>query len=152
MDKIQAKFDGMKWPYASQDSAAVQEIDARLPAAGGQRKLITYSELAKGLTFQLPSLREPRHVIDVFDWQDLDRAIIGDILGHASKLSYERGGFFSSALVVTKLDGSPSEGFYSLLRALGLIASSKTDRAMYLWADHVARAHTWYASHDHQAT
>jgi hypothetical protein len=45
------------------------------------------------------------------------------------------------------MDGSPGEGFYNLLRDLGLIASSKTDKAMYLWADHVAKAHTWYSRH-----
>ena len=61
--------------------------------------------------------------------------------------SYEAAGFFSSALVVSKMDGSPGEGFYNLLRDLGLIASSKTDKAMYLWADHVAQAHTWYGRH-----
>jgi hypothetical protein len=64
-----------------------------------------------------------------------------------SMRSYELGGFFSSALVVSKLDGSPSEGFYTLMRDLGLIASSTTDKAMYLWAEHVAKTHTWYERH-----
>ena len=74
-----------------------------------------------------------------------DRAILGDFLGYLSMESYERAGFFSSALVVGKQAGSPGEGFYNLLKELGLISSSKTDKAMYLWADHVAKAHTWYS-------
>ena len=28
---------------------------------------------------------------------------------------------------------------------LGLIASSKTDKAMFLWSDHVDKAHKWYS-------
>jgi hypothetical protein len=64
-----------------------------------------------------------------------------------SMRSYELGKFFSSALVVSKLDGSPGEGFHTLMKQLGLIASSKTDKAMYLWAEHVAKAHAWYQSH-----
>jgi hypothetical protein len=47
------------------------------------------------------------------------------------------------------MDGSPGEGFFSLLKQLGLVSSSKTDKAMYLWADHVAKAHAWYSSASH---
>lgn len=58
--------------------------------------------------------------------------------------SYALGEFFSSALVVGKLDGTPGEGFFALLKELGLISSPKTDKAMYVWADHVDRAHIYY--------
>jgi hypothetical protein len=71
--------------------------------------------------------------------------IVGDFLGYLSMETYERAKFFSSALVVSKQDGSPGEGFYNLLRELGLIASSRPDNAMYLWADPVAKAHTSYS-------
>jgi hypothetical protein len=140
MDKILERFRGLKWNYAPRDDAARAELDRRI-----RRGLITYSDLVRGITFNLSTLREPRHQIDTSDWQDLDRAILGDFLGYLSMESYERAGFFSSALVVSKQDGSPGEGFYNLLKELGLIASSKTDKAMYLWADHVAKAHTWYS-------
>jgi hypothetical protein len=121
------------------------ELDRRIGDVGCRRRLVTYSDLVRGVTFNLPNLREPRYQIDTADWQDLDRAIIGDFLGYLSMESYERAGFFASALVVSKQDGSPSEGFYSLLKDLRLIVSSKTDKAMYLWADNVAKAHTWYS-------
>jgi hypothetical protein len=152
VDQIQAKFRAMTWPYASQDATAVAEIESRLAIAGRQRKLLTYSDLARGVIFRLPTLRNPVHVIDVFDWQDLDRAIIGDFLGYVSMRSYDQAAFFASALVVTKLDGLPSEGFYTLMKDIGLLASSRSDKAMYLWADHVAKAHTWYVENAAPAT
>jgi hypothetical protein len=38
------------------------------------------------------------------------------------------------------------------MRDLGLISSGKTDKAMYLWADHVAKPHTWYTTHSGRAS
>jgi hypothetical protein len=147
LDPIIERFNGIRWKYAVQDKEALAELEQRLEQAARKRSLITYSDLVRGITFNLPSLRQPIRAIDVSDWQDLDRAIVGDFLGYRSMRSYEQGGFFVSALVVSKLDGSPSEGFYALMKELGLVASSKTDQAMYLFAEHVAKAHTWYERH-----
>jgi hypothetical protein len=147
VDTVTEAFRAIHWRYAPQDVAAKAELQSRIAEAGRRGKLIVYSDLVRGVAFHLPSLTEPQHTIDVNEWQDLDRAIIGDFLGYLSMESYAIGGFFSSALVVSKQDGLPGEGFYSLLRELGLIASSKTDKALYLWADHVAKAHEYYSSH-----
>jgi hypothetical protein len=145
MDKVLEGFHSIRWNYAPRDGAARGELYRRIAEVGRRRGLITYSDLVRGVTFDLPNLRESKHRIDTADWQDLDRAIVGDFLGYLCMESYERAGFFSSALVVSKQDGSPGEGFYNLLKDLGLIARSKSDKAMYLWADHVAKAHTWYS-------
>lgn len=145
MDEILERFHALPWRYASQDPAARAELGARVADAGRRQTLITYSDLVRGVAFHLPTLTEPRHSIDPAEWQDLDRAIVGDFLGYLSMESYAQAGFFSSALVVGKLDGSPGEGFFTLLKKLGLIASSRTDKAMYLWAEHVAKAHAFYA-------
>jgi hypothetical protein len=39
--------------------------------------------------------------------------------------SYGQAGFFASALVVSKMDGSPGEGFYALLKLLGVIPGTQ---------------------------
>lgn len=152
IDRIDEAFRAMKWKYADKDPDALAELERRIAEAGRRRSLITYSDLVRGVRFNLPNLREGARTIDVADWQELDRAIVGDFLGYISQRSYERHRFFSSALVVTKTDGSPSEGFYTLMRDLGLISSGKTDKAMYLFADHVAKAHTWCATNLSDAT
>jgi hypothetical protein len=145
MDKILERFRAIRWHYAPRDEAARAELGRRIADAGRRGGLVTYSDLVRGITFNLPNLLEPKRQIDTGDWQDLDRAIVGDFLGYLSMESYERAGFFSSALVVSKQDGTPGEGFYNLLKELGLIASSKTDKAMFLWSDHVDKAHKWYS-------
>lgn len=146
-DPILEKFRNIPWHYGDQDPQALAELEARVAAAGRQRALITYSDLVRGVRFNLPNLSDGERIIDPSDWSDLDRALIGSFLGYMSMRSYEAAGFFSSALVVSKMDGSPGEGFYNLLKELGIISSSKTDKAMYIWADHVAKAHTWYTRH-----
>lgn len=151
-DRILENFAKIPWHYANKDPKALRELETRVGSAAAKRGLLTYSDLVRGVEFNLPNLKEPRRVIDTSDWQDLDRAIVGDFLGYMSMRSYETAGFFSSALVVSKMDGSPSEGFYSLLRELGLISSGKTDKAMFLWADHVAKAHTWHIRHPEHST
>ncbi|MGQ0712814.1 MAG: hypothetical protein ACT4PJ_03665 [Gemmatimonadaceae bacterium] len=146
-DPILERFRQLTWEYGDRDPVALQTLEQRVADAGRRRKLITYSELVTGVRFNLPNIRGGERVIDIGDWSDLDRKIVGSFLGYMSLRSYEAARFFLSALVVSKMDGSPGEGFYNLLRDLGLIASSKTDKAMYLWADHVAKAHTWYSRH-----
>lgn len=145
MDDTLERFNAIKWLYAPKDPKALTELEQRIAEIARKRSLITYSDLIRGVTFSLSNLKDGQHRIDPAEWQELDRAIIGDFLGYLSMRSYEAAGFFSSALVVTKTDGSPGEGFYTLLRELGLVSKAKTDKAMYLWADHVAKAHTWYA-------
>jgi hypothetical protein len=48
---------------------------------------------------------------------------------------------------VSKMDGSPGEGFYGLLKLLGLIPTSRSEQALDFWADHVRKAHTWFMRH-----
>lgn len=144
MDRILQKFRKIEWRYATGDLQALTTLEERIAAAGRKRSLITYSELVLGVTFNLPNVQKPR-TIDITDWQELDRAIVGDFLGYISMRSYERARLFSSALVVSKMDGTPGEGLYNLLKELGLISSVRSAKALDIWAEHVAKAHTWFA-------
>ena len=147
MDTILEKFRAIQWRYAPQDPVARAELGRRIAEAGRREQLIPYSDLVRNITFVLPSLREPEHRIDTAEWEDIDRTIIGDFLGYLSMESYEIGGFFASALVVSKETRLPGEGYFNLLKELGLLKSSKTDKAAYLWADHVRKAQEWYRTH-----
>lgn len=144
MDEVLQKLREIRWRYALADPKALAELEERIAAAGRRRELITTSDLARGVTFDLPSLGKPR-LIDVMHWQDLDRHIVADFLGCLSMRSYERSGFLVGALVVSKMDGSPGEGFYALLREVGLIPNARSAKALDIWAEHVAKAHAWYA-------
>lgn len=147
IDPVAKRFREIRWDFGDKDAAARAELSSRIADAGRRRGLITYSELVRGVEFHLPNVKDSPRVIDTGDWEDLDRAIVGSFLGYISMESYDRGKFFASALVVGKRDGSPGEGFYSLMKELELVKSSKTDQALHLWAEHVAKAHQWYVAH-----
>lgn len=151
MDPILERFQAIKWHYADKDDSARTELARRIAEVGRRGQLLTYSDLVRGVSFHLPNLRESPRQIDTADWEDIDRAILGDFLGYVSMDSYAAGRFFASALVVSKDDRTPSEGFWSLLKELQLIASSKSDKAMFLWTEHVTKAHDWYRAHTGRA-
>jgi hypothetical protein len=148
MDSIQKCFDDMHWKYGPEDVQALAALERRIAAAARARSLITYSDLVEGIHFNLQNVRSSPFTIDVRDWHELDRAIIGDFLGYISARSYSRAGFFASALVVLKDFGTPGDGFYRLLQELGLISDVQSPRGLALWVEHVKRAHAWFATHE----
>lgn len=147
MDRTLEKFQAIKWHYAEHDERALKELQQRIDEAGRRRSLVTYSDLARDVEFDLDNVKKSPFHIDVADWGDFDRMVIGDFLGYISMLSYEARGFFASALVVGKMDGTPGWGFYNLLKDLDIIPTTQSERALDIWAEHVAKAHTWYQRH-----
>ncbi len=145
MDDIMKRFATIRWSFADQDPRAPAQLEARISAVGRARSLITYSELVRGVPFYLSNLKECSRIIDVAAWQDLDRSIVGDFLGYIIMRSYERAGIFASALVVSKMDGTPGEGFYNLFELIGLVGTPRGETAYDLWVKHVSKAHDWFA-------
>jgi|SRR5687767_14350454 len=148
MQTVLDRFKAIRWSYADKDTAAGDEMRRRIAEAARKNKLIRYSDLIAGVTFRLPNVAggEPFQ-IDPFDWSDLDRAILGDYLGYLSLETYERHGFIASALVVSKSDDTPSDGFWNLMKLLELVKNPKTDKAMFFWSDEVSKAREWYLAH-----
>lgn len=145
---IAARFAEIRWSYADRDPQALDEFRRRLAATGRRESLIDYSALVRGVAFHIPTVNGGQpYTIDTQEWQDLDRDLLGDFLGFLSQESYERHGFFSSALAVSKGDGTPSEGFWSLMKQLGLVASGRSMRALEFWSGQVRAAHEWYVAH-----
>lgn len=144
---IAARFAEIRWSYADRDPQALDELRRRLAATGRRESLIDYSALVRGVAFHIPTVNGGQpYAIDIQEWQDLDRDLLGDFLGFLSQESYERHGFVVSALAVSKADGTPSEGFWSLMKRLGHVASGRGPRALEFWSGQVRAAHEWYAA------
>ena len=124
MDAILQKFEGMQWSYATGDAQALKDSGGAYRCSRSQEGVaLAYSDLVREVTFDLPNLEKPR-TIDVTDWQELDRAIVGSFLGFISMRSYERAKFFSSALVVSKMRRVAGRGIPQL--ASGTRANTKS--------------------------
>lgn len=140
------QLDAIQWKFAESDLAARADIAERIARTGERSVLITYSDLVAGVTFRLPTVSggDPFQ-IDTQDWRDLDRAILGEFLGHISSETYRQHGFFASALVVGKDDRRPSGPFFKWIRDLGLIRSRGSDAEDRFWWDETSKAHTFYS-------
>lgn len=147
-DQLAKKLRDREWSYANANPDAKAELMRRIEAAGRKRQLITYSDLVRGVTFCLPTVRQGvPFQIDVGDWTGLDRAIIGDFLGAISAETFEAGQFLASALVVNKAESNPSPPFFKWMEELGVLPDLKEDTVLAFWGDQVRRAHTWYSRH-----
>lgn len=67
LDPILQKFADIEWHYATGDAMALAVLEERIAGAGRKRSLITYSELVRGVTFNLPNVQKRRLP---YGWQD----------------------------------------------------------------------------------
>jgi hypothetical protein len=144
-DVIQARLDAVQWEYGDKDPVAIDELTHRIVTTGRKFSLISYSDLVKGVEFHFPNVRsgEP-YCIDIYDWSELDRRIIGDCLGYISWRSYTKAKFMASALVVARLESKPSDIFFEWMETLGVLPNVYRDTVLAFWAEQVKRAHHWY--------
>src|SRR5450759_1428516 len=106
-----AKLAAMKFAYDG-DARDNREIERRLARRAAKRGTIQYSDLVAGITFHLPNVAggSPFQLGELGEWTDLDRAILGSVLGRISSDSYANAGFLLSAVAVSKATQEPSEG------------------------------------------
>jgi len=147
LDTIAKKLSECKWIYAPQDPIAYAEIEKRIIETGQNLRLITYTDLVKGIEFHLPNVGEGGvHRMNIAGWTGLDRHIIGDFLGQLSCHSYCDHGFMANALVVNKNEYKPSPIFFNWMQSLDVLQDTKEDTILRFWAEQVNKAHNWYRS------
>jgi hypothetical protein len=135
------------WPYSEACPQAVTELGRRIAEVGKRRDLVNYSRLVSGLELRMATVSDGAPFeLGVPEWSDLDRNILGDILGRLSLDSYQRGKFLASALVTSKGTQEPSEGFWIFVDELGIFTSTSPTRRLMFWTEQVRLAHDWYAS------
>jgi hypothetical protein len=143
VDPVLKKIRSIRWHYADGDNAARKELEKRLGETARREDLIPYADLVRGITFNLPNVKESPLEFGVPEWTDLHRAILGEFLGRISCDSYEQGGFLASTVAVSSTNHQPSEGFRVLVKELGL-GPTQGDAYLAFWSDQVRKAQNWY--------
>jgi hypothetical protein len=148
MDIISSKLLEIEWRWADKDPVALELLEERIAKAGRDLSLITYSDLVRGIKFNVSSLHDGKMFeIRIHEWTELDRALIGDFLGLISSRSYERAKFMASALVVSKGEYRPSPHFFSWMETLDVLPNLEDDTVLAFWASEVNTAHKWFTTH-----
>jgi hypothetical protein len=145
---IPSSLESKRWPYADNATSAVDELGRRIAIYGRRDDTVTYSEVVRGIELRMPNVRGGAPFeLGVPDWADLDRAILGELLGKLCLESIRRGDFLASAVVTSANEyKEPSEGFWALVRELGWFSSRDRDRRVLYWSDELRRAEEWYAT------
>ena len=148
MDSVEQAYAAMRWHYADAAPEVRTEFLRRIRFRARKERTITYADLVEGVEIRLPNVHGgAAFFLGNPEWTDLDRAILGELLGYLSMESYEQGRIFASAVVVSSTTGEPSEGFRTMMRQLGRLKSSSADEAVLLWSDELRKAYEWYAAH-----
>jgi hypothetical protein len=135
------------WPYSEACPEAVTELGLRIARVGKRRDLVNYSKLVAGLELRMANVADGAPFeLGVPEWSDLDRNILGDLLGRVALDSYQRGQFLASALVTSKGTQEPSEGFWVFVDEMGLLSSTSANRRLMFWTEQVRIAHDWYGA------
>src|SRR5690348_8690380 len=134
MDEISRQMAKVQWTWADKDLVALAELEARIAKVGRNRGVITYSDLARGVTFRLPNVRNGAPFnINVFEWSGFERGLIGEFLGYISMQSYNRHKFMASALVVGTSECEPSFHFYDWMKKLGVLSDTDEATTLAFW-------------------
>lgn len=148
MNQVKRKLADYSWNFANRDPRALKELEKRIINTARRQDVITYSDLVKGITFSLPNVNGGQPFqIEPDDWSDLHRAIIGEFLGCISADSYAKFGIFLSAIVVTKADGTPGQGFVNFMRELEVLTRPGEDAAIEFWVNEVRKVYKFYKQH-----
>jgi hypothetical protein len=132
------------WNYASQDPVAMAELKKRLMLTGSRYALISYTDLVKGIVFEMPNVHngEPFEITPD-SWCGLYRKIIGNMLGWLSLESYHTNGYWSSALVIGRSNSQPSDIFFQWMVNLEVIDGKDDMHVLPFWTEQVHRAHKY---------
>jgi hypothetical protein len=141
-NSLSEKLKSFEWLLPDQDDSSYEEIKRRIAATGKMRKLLTYSELVKGIDFNIPSISD--QPFRIMQWTGLNRHIIGQFLGKLSCESYERYGFMANAMVVDAAEGIPSKSFFQWMEYVQAIPDKSETAVLQFWAEQVQKAQQHY--------
>jgi len=128
------------YKYLDPQDSAIDDLRARIAATGRNQQTITYTELVVGIVFRLKSGKAHQ----ISQWNEFDRALIGEYLGYLSEESQEQAGFMASALAVSADKNRPSAPFFSLAREWGKFQKKGANAEDDFWLAELAKAYAYY--------
>lgn len=130
------------WIYATRDLDALDAMRQRLLEIGSKFGLISYTDLVKGITMKMHGVHDGEPFqITPDSWCGLYRRIVGDMLGYLSLESYTENGYWSSALVIGRVNSQPSDIFFQWMVDLEVIDGKDDNYVLPFWSTQVHKAH-----------
>ena len=135
--------------YAQYDHAACKILLGRLEAAARQKRLVTYDEFVRGVSFVVPdrnqSMPMVARTVDTTVLKTEDEAMIHDFGRYLAAATYRDSAVFLNALLVrSKTNPYPSAHFFDWLRRIGMLYATDRSAEQDYWLKSVATIHKVY--------
>lgn len=163
MSPIQ-RAEKRQWQYATLDPVACAALAEALGLSCRRGRPITYADLARGITFRLPSINDGKpYVIDIQRLNRIsqrDQQVLDDFLCFLSLQSAKGASILASANVIDPSDqGRAPTGFLETARLLGFrqfdsdhVAGGRYDKHaemknIMLWDQELKKVYAWFKAH-----
>lgn len=131
----------------ARNKEAVDELYARLRQAAKLRRMITYSELVRGIKFECPEIKSEPFEIVTFDWSGLDRKFIGGTLAQMLSDTILETGCIITSIIVDKNENAPSSILFDWLHRREVIPDLDENTVLSFWIYHVKKTYEWFKTH-----
>ena len=131
--------------FAPHDPHALHVLGERLGLAARAGRTITYAELAKGLSIQLPNQSSAAHQLsDILGQTSTQsKAIIDEYLFVLTGDSYREARLLANALLDSGRN-QPAPAFFEGAAKLGVRVPKETNRRLDMWTMALARVFDWF--------
>ena len=135
--------------YAQHDHAACRILLGRLESAARLKRLVTYDEFVRGVTFVVPgrnqSMRMVTRTVDTSVIKTEDEAMIHDFGRYIAGATFRDSAIFINALLIrSKSNPHPSAYFFDWLRRVNLVNIPNRSAEDNYWIESVAAVHRVY--------
>lgn len=136
--------------YAQHDHAACRILLGRLESAARLKRLVTYDEFIRGVTFVVPdrnrSMRMVTRTVDTSVIKTEDEAMIHDFGRYLAGATFRDSAIFINALLIrSKSNPGPSVYFFDWLRRSNSIYMPNRSAEQDYWIASVAAVHRVYS-------
>lgn len=136
--------------YAQHDHAACRILLGRLKSAARLKRLVTYDEFVRGVTFVVPDrnqgMRMVTRTVDTSVIRTEDEAMIHDFGRYIAGATFRDSGIFINALLIrSKSNLHPAIYFFDWLRRVNSVYTPNRSAEQDYWIKSVAAVHRVYS-------
>lgn len=136
--------------YAQHDHAACRILLGRLESAARLKRLVTYDEFVRGVTFVVPDrnqgMRMVTRTVDTSVIKTEDEAMIHDFARYIAGATFRDSAIFINALLIrSKSNPHPDVYFFDWLRRANSVYMPNRSAEQDYWIKSVAAVHRVYS-------
>lgn len=133
--------------FSITNQEAMDALYERIAMAGRTRKMLSYSELVRGIKFECAEVSDKPFEIFAFDWQGPMRRMIGYALARITERTILDAGCIITTVIIDNTNNTPSRILFEWLHDMGIIPDLEENTILAFWATHVTKTQEYFKNH-----